>query len=127
VAAGKRTTDTGRPGHEPGQNREDKSGDDNTTRSAASGEPWTRLLGQDSWHRTARIGQLGHDVQDRTAREGRQDSTSRTGNREQESKERTAGTRQGDRTTVTGEMANYIWDRTAQTGQLGKVSLDRLV
>ncbi len=33
---------------EPGQNREDKSGYESNARTAASGKPWTRLLGQDS-------------------------------------------------------------------------------
>jgi hypothetical protein len=42
---------------EPGQNREDKSGHESNTRTAASGKPWTRLLEQDSWHRAAGTGQ----------------------------------------------------------------------
>jgi hypothetical protein len=96
-----RTTDTGQAEQinvdltawtgEPGQNREDKSGHDNNTGTAVSGEPWTRLLGQDSWHRTARIGQLGCDSQDRTAREDSQVSTSRTGNRGQDCRNRQQG------------------------------------
>jgi hypothetical protein len=73
-----RTTETGQPGHEPWQNREDKSEDDSNTRTAASGEPWTRLLGQDSWHRTAGIGQLGRDSQDRTAGTGQPEKAIRT-------------------------------------------------
>jgi hypothetical protein len=30
---------------EPGQNREDESGNDSNSSTAASGEPWTRLVG----------------------------------------------------------------------------------
>ncbi len=48
---------------EPGQNREDKSGHESKARTAASGKHWTRLLGQDSWHRPAGIGQPGQDSQ----------------------------------------------------------------
>jgi hypothetical protein len=53
---------------EPGQNREEKSGHESNTRTVVSGMPWTRLLGEDSWHSPAGIGQPGHDSQDRAAR-----------------------------------------------------------
>jgi hypothetical protein len=46
---------------EPMQNRVDKSGHDSNARTAASGEPWTRLRGQDSWHRLVGIEQPGRD------------------------------------------------------------------
>jgi hypothetical protein len=35
------------------QNREGKSGHDSNARIAVSGEPWTRLFGQESLHRRA--------------------------------------------------------------------------
>jgi hypothetical protein len=39
---------------ELGQNRKDKPGHDSNDRTAAVGELWTKLLGQDSRDRTAR-------------------------------------------------------------------------
>ncbi len=42
----------GRTG-ETEQNREGKSGHDSNARIAVSGEPWTRLFGQESLHRRA--------------------------------------------------------------------------
>jgi hypothetical protein len=59
--------------------------------TAVSGKPWTRLLGQDSSDRTAGIGQLGRDCQDRTAREDSRDSTVHP---EQEKEDKTARTGQ---------------------------------
>jgi hypothetical protein len=80
-----RTTETGQLGQvnldwtagagEPGQNREDKSGHDSNARTVVSRDPWSRLLGQDSWQRTAGIGQPGRDSQDRTARTGQPEKT----------------------------------------------------
>jgi hypothetical protein len=67
---------------------------------AVSGEPWTRLLGQDSWHMTARV-HPGQETENKTARTG-----------------------QGDRKTVKGQLAKDIWDKTTQTGQPGHVLLD---
>jgi hypothetical protein len=79
---------TGEPGHvnldqaawtgELGQNREDKSGHDSNARTAASGKLWTRLLDQDSWHRTSGIGQPGRDSQERTVGTGQPEETVRT-------------------------------------------------
>ncbi len=91
-------------------------GYESNTRTAASGELWTRLLGQYSWHRTAGIGLPGCDIQNRTAGTGQpgrtvrtvhpgletEDKNNKTGKQEKESKKRTARTGQEDRTTVTG-------------------------
>jgi hypothetical protein len=71
--------------------------------AAKTGELETRVLGQDSWDRTARTGKPGQDSQVRTAGIGlqgeaaRQESrgnTARTGQRGQDSKNRTARKRQ---------------------------------
>jgi hypothetical protein len=79
---------------EPGQNREDKSGHESNARTVASRNPWTRLLGQDSWHRPAGIGPPGHDSQDRTAGTGQPDKTVRTVHPGQETENNTAVTGQ---------------------------------
>jgi hypothetical protein len=42
---------------------------------------WAGQSGQDSWDRTAGIGQQVEDSRDRTAKEDRWDSTARIGNR----------------------------------------------
>jgi hypothetical protein len=111
---------------EPGQNRDDKSGLESDASRAASGKPWTRLLGQDSWHRPAGIGQPGHDSQDRTAGTGQPEKTVRTVNPGQETEDNTSRTGQGNMTTVTGQLAKDICNRTTQIGQLRQVSLDKL-
>ncbi len=91
---------------EPGQNREDKSENDSNARTAVSGEPWTRLLGQDSWHRRAGIEQPGRNCQDRTAR---------TGKPGQNSWDRTAREYRQDSTSGTGKE-----DKTNRKGQQGQ-------
>jgi hypothetical protein len=117
---------------ECGQNREDKSGHDSNARTAASRELWTRLLGQDSWHSSAGIGQPGRDSEDRTAREDSQDRISRTGNIGQYCQNRTAragelgedkGQDNHDISVGKGPLGQSHSDRTARTGQSGQVSL----
>jgi hypothetical protein len=64
-----KTTKTGEPGQvsltgQPGKvsmGRRKRTSQDMTAtpRTAAKGEPWTRLLRQDNWHRTAGTGQQG--------------------------------------------------------------------
>jgi hypothetical protein len=49
-----RTEKTGQPGHH------------SKDRTAASGELWTRLLGQGSWYRTPGVGQRRQDCRDKT-------------------------------------------------------------
>jgi hypothetical protein len=97
---------------EPGQSREDKSGHDINARTTASGQRWTRLLGRDSCHRTAGIGQLGYNSWDMTAMTGRTEKTVRTvypgQETEYKTENRTARTGQGDRTTVAGQLAEDI-------------------
>ncbi len=51
---------------ERGKNREDKSGHDSNARTTSLLEQWTRLLGQDSWHRTRQK----YDSKERTAKAG---------------------------------------------------------
>jgi hypothetical protein len=94
---------------EPGQNTADKSGHDSNARTAASVGQLTILLEKDSWHKTAGIGQLRRNSQDRIARTGQpgqniqrrqsgqyiQDRKQRTRLPEQDSKDRTASTGQG--------------------------------
>jgi hypothetical protein len=122
-----RTTEIGQPRQvnldwtawtgEPGQNREDTSGHDSNVRTAASGEPWARLLGQDSWHRTVGIRQPGCNSQDRTVGTGKPEKTIGTVHPGQETEYKTSRTgQQGqdsqdwtrDRTTVTGQLAKDI-------------------
>jgi hypothetical protein len=108
-----RTTETGQPEQvnldqtawrcDPTQNREDKSGHDSNTRIAASGEPWTRLLGQDSWHRTSGIGELGCYSQVWTARTG-----------------------QPEKTVGTVHLGQKTEDKIARTGQHGQDNKDRI-
>jgi hypothetical protein len=66
--------------------------------TAASREPWTRLLEQESWHRRAGTGQPELNIQDRTARE-----TGGTVHPGQETEDKTASK-----------------NRTVRIGQLGQ-------
>ncbi len=126
---------------EPGQNGEDKAGQDSSVRRAVDKIAKAGLLARYSWDRTARIRWPGQDswagkpVQDSwntTAREDSQDSISKIGNRGQDCKDRTLGQdkrmRQCGRTLGMGQRGRTvwmgIWNRTTQTGQPG-LSLER--
>jgi hypothetical protein len=94
---------------ETGQNRENKPGHDSNGKTAASGGPWTEMLGQDSWGKIARKGNRDVTVH---PGEKTEDKTATTGHQGQDSQEWTSGWDHCDRTIGIGYLGQRHWDRT---------------